>query len=77
MSGEAGVRAGRGDLLGRLHRVAELAEGVAAERSRTFGKKSLLLLLDVVAHVLDQHGDLGVEPLVGGVHVVELGRAPT
>ena len=72
------MRVGGGHLLRRLHGVAQLAEVVAAEGIAHLGEVVGLLLLDVVAHVLHEDGDLGVEALVLGVHALELRamRAP-
>ena len=67
---------GGGRLLGILHRIAQVGEVVAAELRTHLGEVLVLLLLDVVAHVLDEHGGLGLEALVGGVHVVELIEQP-
>ena len=63
-------------LRGGRHGVAEVVEGVAAELVADLGEELVFLLLDVVADVLDQDGDLGVEALVLRVHVVELGEHP-
>ena len=52
------------------------ASVVAAELVAHLREELALLFLDVVTHVLDEHGDLGVEALVRGVHVVELGQQP-
>ena len=52
------------------------AERVAAELVAHLREVLLLLFLHVVAHVLDEDGDLGVEALVLGIHRVELGQHP-
>jgi len=62
--------------LRREHRITEVSEGVPAERVTHLREELLFLLLHVVAHVLDQHGHLGVEALLVRIHGIELGQQP-
>ena len=64
--GRPRVGMGRSGLLRVDHRVAEVGERGAAELVAHLREEVALFLLDVVAHVLDEHGDLGVEALVRG-----------
>ena len=66
----------RRHLLGGRERLAELSECFAAEFAAHRREELAFFLLDVVANVLDEHRGLGVEALVGGVHVGELGKHP-
>ena len=60
-------------LLARLdHLGADLLQALAAQPLADLGEPLLLLLLDVVLDVLDQHRRLGGEPLVVGLHRREL-----
>nr|WP_254126997.1 hypothetical protein [Aquihabitans sp. G128] len=76
VSGGAGVRVRRRRLLGVDHGIAELGQGLAPELLADLREVLLLLFLHVVAHVLDEDGDLGVEALVVGVEVVDLREHP-
>ena len=51
---------------------ADLLELLAAESLADLGEPVLLLLVHVVRDVLDEHGGLGVEALVVGLHRGEL-----
>ena len=66
----------RRHFLGGHERLAELGECFAAEFAAHRREELAFFLLDVVANVLDEHRGLGVEALVGGVHVGELGKHP-
>jgi hypothetical protein len=70
------VRAGGSGLAGLGHGLGHHLEGLAVCVLLDEGEQVTLLLLDVVAHVLHQHGHLGVEPLRLGVHPVDLGEDP-
>jgi hypothetical protein len=70
------VRAGRCRLPGLGHGVAQVVEGVPPELVTHAGEEVVLLLSDVVAHVLDQDRDLGIEALVLRRHVVKLREHP-
>jgi hypothetical protein len=70
------VRPGRGHQLRLFHLLAQISQVLLAQRGLDPGEEVLLLLLDVVAHVLDQDVDLGPEPLVGRLHPLQLGADP-
>jgi hypothetical protein len=70
------VRTGRRVLAGRLEGLAHLLELLVGEGLPDLGEELVLLLLDVVADALGQHPHLGVEALVGGGHLLELGERP-
>ena len=63
-------------LLGLRHRFTEICKRRPAECVADLREELGFFFLHVVPHVLHQHGDLGVEALVAGVHPVELGEQP-
>src|SRR3954452_15223964 len=72
----ARMRPRRHDLLRGFECIAELGKLLATEGGTDLREELVLLFLDVVAHVLDEHADLRIEPFVGRCHVLELGEHP-
>jgi len=68
------VRWGR--LLRGGHDITQLVQCGAIEPLAHFREEIVLLFLDVMAHVLDQHGDLGVKTLSLRWHRFEIGEHP-
>ena len=70
------MRASRRRLLGVGQRLAEVGQRGPAELGTDLGEELVLLLLDVVAHVLHQDRDLGIEALVLRVEIDQLREQP-
>ena len=75
-SGDARVRMGRRRLLRVRQGLAEIGERGPTQLTAHLREEVAFLLLDVVADVLHEHRDLGVEALVRGIEVDELGQHP-
>ena len=70
--GGAWVRMGRGRCFRIGQGVAQIGERFATQLAAHLREEVALFLRDVVAYVLDQNGDLGIETLARWIEVNEL-----
>ena len=70
------MRPGRHDGLGLVQVVVQFLEAFVVQPVDDLWEKVVFLFAHMMADLLDEHRDLGVETLVGRLHLLQVGQEP-